>query len=54
MQQLGEWDRNAVEVRERERESFGVEERRGEAMQWKRRPKSGSLGGGGAQAGRGG
>ena len=31
MQQLGEWDRNAVEVRERE--SIGVEERRGNAME---------------------
>ena len=48
MQQLEEWDRNAVEERER-----ALESRRGEAMQWKRRPKSGSLGGGGgAQAGR--
>ena len=56
MQQLKEWDRNAVEVSERERESCGVEERRGNAMDGKRRPKSGSLGGGsgGTQAGRGG
>ena len=49
MQQLEEWDRNAVEVRERERESFGVEERRGNAMEeeakvrlarWRRRRAS--------------